>query len=182
MRWLVFIAVVVTIIAFLYYYHPTENPIDWFSRQKPGTTTGTVTTPAQRPVGAPFQDLTMTDEGTSPLQNPPPNAPAVKPSPRPPLPPPPPPQRLPKSAKLKFLKMASENEVTILSYLEQPIGDVTVTCQAKDKNNIYDFEDALLKFGIRDFDQARGAFRMQMDPDGRTLVTATFRFKYIPEY
>ena len=196
MRWLVFLAVVITLIAVLMYSHPNGNLIDWFANQKPGTTTSTMMNQPDRGGAAvPFADLAMAPDGTSPLQgaNPAPARQNSPPQPVPSQPVPqqtpqrnfstaPPPPKQPKSARDKIYNLAKENEVTIIKFVENPIGNVTVTCQAKDKNNIYDFWDALLKFGIRDFDQSKGAFNIQMDPDGRTLVTSTFKFKYMPEY
>ena len=194
MRWLVFFAVIITIIAVIYYYHPGENPIDWFVSQKPGTTTSTLLNqPDQGGAHVPFADLTMAPDGSSPLQGSPANPPPAPKSP-PPAPNvnPPPKQnispvlpvqpRQPKSAKDKIFNMARDNAVTILAYDENPIGNVTMTCQADDKNNIYDFWDALLKFGIRDFDASKVGFNLQMDPNGRRIVTSTFKIRYIPEY
>ncbi len=181
MRLLVFLAVVVTIIAILYYYHPNGNVIDYFSNAKPGTTTGTVVNqPPQASGGTPFAAIAMAPDGSSPLQG---SGQAASPAPRPVAPPPPPPApRQLKSARDKIYKMAADHEVAILGYNEPQLGQVHLTCQAKDKNNIFDFEDALLKFGIRDFDEVKGSFRLQMDPNGRTIVTDSFNIRYIPEY
>lgn len=180
MRLLVFLAVVVTIIAILYYYHPSGNVIDYFSNLKTGTTTGTTVNPApQSSGGTPFSSLAVSPDGSSPLQAPAP-APAPNPPPQPVAPASPP--RMPKSARDKIYKMAADNDVTILQYNEPQIGQVTLTCQAKDKNDIFSFQDALLKFGIRDFDEIKGTFRLQMDPNGRTIVTDSFKIRYIPDY
>lgn len=55
MRLLIFLAVLITIIAILYYYHPKENPIDWFANQKPGTTTSTLLNRPEQVVAHLFQ-------------------------------------------------------------------------------------------------------------------------------
>jgi hypothetical protein len=71
MRLLVFLAVILTIGVFLYYYHPNENPIDWFAKQQPQAINADSTAqnqPAQPQRGMPFADLAMAPDGTSPLQ------------------------------------------------------------------------------------------------------------------
>lgn len=138
--------------------------------------------------------MAVTPEGTSPL-NPPNNPPQPNPRPGNPTPvmnppiarptppvPPPPPARIPKSAKDKIMKMAKENNVTLINYFEPEIGNVTLTSQARDKNDIFDFMDAMERgLSLRDFENVKKGYKIQMDPD-RQLITATLHIKYIPEY
>jgi hypothetical protein len=198
MRLLVFLAVILTIGVFLYYYHPNENPIDWFAKQQPQAITADSTAQNQPAPqrGMPFADLAMAPDGTSPLQpqqnqiqpaqpNQPnrpapgrPMAPAnVQPAPQPPR------AQVPKSLRDKFYKFAEENNVKITNFVENPVGQVLLTAQSNDKNNIFDFMDAVEKgIDMRDITNVPGGYSVKLDADGRTLVTSTMKIRYTPQY
>jgi hypothetical protein len=146
MRLLVFLAVILTIGVFLYYYHPNENPIDWFAKQQPQAITADST-----------------------AQN--------QPAPQPPR------AQVPKSLRDKFYKFAEENNVKITNFVENPVGQVLLTAQSNDKNNIFDFMDAVEKgIDMRDITNVPGGYSVKLDADGRTLVTSTMKIRYTPQY
>lgn len=200
MKLLVVLAVILTIGVLIYYYHPTENPIDWFANQKPAAISGNSPSgnqPAPQR-GMPFADLAMAPDGTSPLQgeqpaNPPAQPqtpPQVNPAPGKPMNPPvfkptpqPAPVRIPKSSRDKIYKLAGENNVRIITYNENQIGQVLLTAQTNNKNNIFDFMDAVEKgIDLRDIENVPGGYNVKVDADGRTLITSTMKIRYNPQY
>ena len=197
MRGLVVLAIIISIAAIIYYYHPEQNVIDYFNL-KPGTasTTGNNQNQPQPSHGVPFQDMMLDQDGKSVMQNPDPANPPPPPGPRPnppqnnpvrvnqlPPPQPPPVVRPAKSSKDKIIQYAKDNECEMLAYQENPIGQVVLTVRAKDKNRVFDFIDALEKgVGLRDVENVPGGYKVVVDADGRTIITSTMKIRYAPEY
>jgi hypothetical protein len=67
--------------------------------------------------------------------------------------------------------------------VENPVGQVLLTAQSNDKNNIFDFMDAVEKgIDMRDITNVPGGYSVKLDADGRTLVTSTMKIRYTPQY
>lgn len=156
-RILIVIAVIITVGVLLYFFFPW-GVIDYFSD---------AISPTPQPA-LPSQ-VTTQPPATNPVpQQPAPAAPPVN-------------LGKPISEYLKIRHMAEENQVRIMQFDEPVIGTVTMQLRASDKNNIFDFMDAIER-GISLRDIENKGYKKFYDNEGRQMVEAVIWIKYIPRY
>jgi hypothetical protein len=158
-RWLIIIAVVITIGILVYLYFP-RGVIDYFADS---------ISPIKQ------QERKMAQNTTQP--------PAALVIPAQPIPPSPPPQGKPISEYLKIRHMADENQVRILRFDEPTIGSATMRLQSRDKNDIFNLLDAIERgINLRDIENVSKGYKIMYDNDGRQIVEAVIWIRYIPRY
>ncbi|MFB3896260.1 MAG: hypothetical protein ACE14V_08155 [bacterium] len=169
-RKIIGIAVLVTIGVLVYLFFPS-NFMDYFSNS---------ISPTKEPTSA-FVQRTTQPAVTQPS----PNTPAPQPAQLPanPAPQPPPKGGHPVSEYIKIRHMAEENHVRILRFDEANIGDATMQVESGDKNNIFDFMDAIERgINLRDMENKSKGYRIMYDRDGRQIVQAVLWIRYIPRF
>ncbi|MCX7918628.1 MAG: hypothetical protein N3A72_03250 [bacterium] len=159
-RKLVTIGILITVGVLVYLYFPRENVIGYFSDS---------INPIKQQEKKLATNTTQAQPNSQQVYQPsqPQSAPLGKPI----------------SEYLKIRRMADENQVQILSFDELQIGTVTMRLRARDKNDIFNFIDAIERgINLRDIENISKGYKIMYDNDGRQIVEAVIWIRYIPRY
>jgi len=182
MRFLVTLAILLTLFALILAFRPQiDEFLAGYDLQRQQQKSQTATTPVQQSQRGPlFGDMAMSADGTSALQSPTPAANPQRVQPQVPQPVNQP--RILRSARDKFFQFAKDNDCRIIFYQEPAIGNVIVTLETRDKNNVYGFMDAVEK-GVRmlDIENVKNGYQSLIAPDGSRIIRSSLKIKYSPE-